>query len=197
MRRADGSDWLFRVWVLKEELRKEAQKKRDKIIDPAKALLLRDNFLKNIEIPPASIIACYWPIGSEIDVRPLITALYNEGHYICLPCMEPVAASLTFRQWEPGAVLVKNKFKIHEPCRQNHDEALPSVLITPLLAFDKSKHRLGYGGGYYDRTIKKFRDEGLPLLAMGIGYAAQEIEKIPAGEFDVQLDKIVTESKVF
>jgi len=160
--------------------------------------MLRDNFLRNIELPHGSIISAYWPIGSEIDVRPLITELYNQGYEICLPCVVEKNAPLSFRQWEPEAVMVKSSnFKIFEPCKNQHEELIPTILIVPLLAFDKSKHRLGYGGGFYDRTIEKLRSENPALITLGVSYDGQQIEKIPSEDWDVKLDKIVTESKLY
>lgn len=183
---------------MKDELRIHARKLRDKIITAQSGFLLRDNFLKNIELPPASTISAYWPIGSEIDVRPLMLSLYNEGHNICLPAVETENAPLTFREWEPEAVMVKSsKYKMFEPCRQHHETVTPSVLIAPLLAFDNARHRLGYGGGYYDRTIEKLRKDGNSITVIGVAYNEQEIEKIPAEDWDVKLDRIVTESKVY
>jgi len=179
---------------LKEKLRQDALKNRDKIHNLQAGFSLRDNFLRNVEIPPGIIISAYWPIGSEIDVRPLITELYNNGYDICLPCIEEKNAPLKFRQWVPEAVMVKSpNFKIYEPCKNHHDEITPNIIIVPLLAFDHAKHRLGYGGGFYDRTIAALK----PILSIGVAYAGQEIEKIPNEDWDVRLNKIVTEQKIY
>ncbi len=179
---------------MKEKLRQDALKIRDKIHNPQKGLALRDNFLKNIEIPAGSIISAYWPIGSEIDVRPLIKELYERGYDICLPCISEKNAPLHFRQWEPEAVMVKSPHhKIYEPCKNHHEELTPNIVIVPLLAFDKDKHRLGYGGGFYDRTIAALK----PSMSIGVAYSTQEVEKIPNEDWDVKLDKIVMENKIF
>jgi len=179
---------------VKEKLRIDALKNRDRIHNPQKGFLLRDNFLRNVEIPHGSIISAYWPIGSEIDVRPLITEIYNRGYDICLPLIEEKNAPLKFRHWEPEAVMVKSSnFKIFEPCKNHHDEMIPNIIIVPLLAFDKAKHRLGYGGGFYDRTIAALK----PAMSIGVAYSDQEIDKIPSEDWDVQLNKIVTENKTF
>lgn len=182
---------------MKQELREQARKNRDKISSLNKGIELRDNFTRNIQLPPHAIIGAYWPIGSEIDVRPLITALYDSGQEICLPTIVGDGQPLNFRTWEPEAVMVKSKYKIFEPCAKNHDECTPDVIIVPLLAFDKNLHRLGYGGGFYDRTIEKLRKENPELMVIGVAFAQQEIEKIPNEDWDVQLDKIVTETKVY
>ena len=179
---------------MKEKLRQDALKNRDKIHNPQSGFGLRDKFLSNVEIPVGSIISAYWPIGSEIDVRPLIKDLYEQGYDICLPVIDAKHSPLKFRQWEPEAVMVKSaNFKIYEPCKNHHDEIIPNILIVPMLAFDKDRHRLGYGGGFYDRTLNVLK----PALTIGVAYAAQEIDKIPAGEFDISLNKIVTENKIF
>ena len=179
---------------MKPELRQQARKnlESDKICDARAGALLKNNFLKNIELPPSSVISAYWPIGSEIDVRPLLTALYDAGHTICLPVMVAHDQPLKFLEWTPDAVLHKSKFGIWEPCAKQHEEVTPGVMIVPLLAFDERRHRLGYGGGYYDRTIA-----ALKPMTIGVAYGAQEIEAVPDEEWDVALDKIVTENKVF
>ena len=181
---------------MKEQLREQAKKTRDKIHDPHKGLALCDNFLKSIEIPTNSVIAAYWPTGSEIDVKPLMLKLYDDGHNLCLPCVTQEEAPLIFREWQPETVMVKSRFKICEPCKQQ-EEVIPTMIITPLLAFDKLKHRIGYGRGYYDRTINSLRASDSNLSVLGVAYSEQEIEQIPANEYDMQLDKIITESKVF
>ena len=183
---------------MKEKLRQDAQKIRDRIHNPSKGGALKDNFLRNIEIPGGSVISAYWPTGTEIDIRPLITELYNRGYEICLPCVDAKDAPLSFRQWEPEAVMVKSgNFKIYEPCKKQHPEMTPNFLIVPMLAFDSNRHRLGYGGGFYDRTLEKLRRENPELIAIGVAYADQQIDKIPAEKWDIQLDRVVTESKVF
>jgi 5-formyltetrahydrofolate cyclo-ligase len=184
---------------MKEQLRDQARKIRDKLHDPAKGLGLRDNFLGNIEIAANSVIAAYWPTGSEIDVKPLMFALYDQGHNLCLPCIVNEGGPLIFRRWQPETVMVKSRFRIYEPCKQE-EEVTPTMLITPLLAFDKLRHRVGYGGGYYDRTLQKLKEENgnaLNITTIGVAYNGQEVEKIPNQDWDVQLDKIVTEVKVF
>ena len=178
---------------LKDKLRQDALRSRDKIHNPLMGVQLRDNFLRNVELPAGCVIGAYWPIGSEIDVRPLINELYIRGYNICLPCIEANGDPLNFLQWEPEAVKVKSPFfKIYEPCKKHHEDMLPDVLIVPMVAFSKARHRLGYGGGFYDRTIAKLK----PQICIGVAYNAQEIKTIPNEGWDMKLDRIVTENKV-
>ena len=128
-------------------------------------------------------IAGYWPIRGEIDPRPLLLAL---GRPIALPVTGPRGSALEFRLWRPGDELVPGPFGLSEP---TGPRAEPDVLLVPLLAFDACGRRLGYGGGYYDRTIA-----ATGALAIGAAYAAQEVAAVPVGPDDRPLAGIVTET---
>ena len=155
------------------------------------AAAVTTNFLSAVTLAPRAIIGGYWPIGTEIDVRPLLTALHERGH----PCGLPVVhrgQPLTFHRWRPNDRLVRGVFGIDVP-DPKAPEVVPDVFLAPLLAFDASGMRIGYGGGYYDRTIPALRARR-PLLVVGVAYAAQEVERVPTDKFDQRLDWIVTES---
>jgi 5-formyltetrahydrofolate cyclo-ligase len=131
-----------------------------------------------------------------MDVRPLLGQIHHAGHPIGLPVVKGKGQPLLFRRWSPGAPLVQGSFKVMTPA-EGAPEIEPQVLLVPLLAFDRAGFRLGYGGGFYDRTLEKRRHEahsGHPLVAIGIGFAAQEAESLPLGPFDQPLDWIVTEA---
>ncbi len=146
-------------------------------------------------IPVAAAVSAYWPMGSELDVTPAMAALHGAGHPVGLPVMIGPARPLIFRLWQPGQVLQAADFGTSEPSAEA-EEMIPSVLIVPLLAFDRQGYRLGYGGGFYDRTLALLRGRG-PVLAVGAAFAAQEVAQVPREATDLPLDWIVTESEAF
>jgi 5-formyltetrahydrofolate cyclo-ligase len=123
----------------------------------------------------------------EIDLRPLWTALHDRGHRVLLPETPPRGAPLVFRRWHPGAAMLPEPFGTQRP---TGPVAVPDVIVVPFLAFDRFGHRLGYGGGYYDRTLASL--PGIP--AIGAGYAALMVDSLPAGPHDRPLDTIFTEN---
>jgi 5-formyltetrahydrofolate cyclo-ligase len=137
-------------------------------------------------IPPNAVIGGFWPLAGEIDIRPLLAALHARGHIIGLPHTPPRGQPLTFHAWQPGDDLRPGRFGT---CVAAGPPVTPDVLLVPLLAFDRRGQRLGYGGGYYDRTIA-----ALPgVYTIGCAYAVQEIPAVPSGPTDMKLDKVATE----
>lgn len=141
--------------------------------------------------PGPLTIAGYHPIGDEADVLPSLSAVVADGHVTALPVVTGRAWPLIFRLWRPGHPLVPGAFRVMEPMG---DAPLvqPDIVLVPLLAFDRAGYRLGYGGGFYDRTLEVLRAEA-PTLAVGIGYAGQGVDKLPIDAYDQRLDWIVTE----
>jgi 5-formyltetrahydrofolate cyclo-ligase len=152
---------------------------------------LTERFLQAVPVPPHTVVAGYLPIGDEIDVRPLLRRLAGHDCRIALPAVTERWAPLAFRQWQEGDRLVDGPFGTREP-PAGTPELPPEVLILPLVAFDRRGYRLGYGGGYYDRTLAVLRRQGR-ALAVGVGFAAQEVVAVPCGRHDQRLDWIVTE----
>lgn len=145
-----------------------------------------------LALAPGLVVAGYRPIGSELDPDPLISTLSAHGACLCLPVVVEKGAPLGFRAWSPGEALAMGAFGAEIPAE---GEALtPSVLITPLLAFDRCGGRLGYGGGFYDRTLQALR-AGDGCTAIGLAYAAQEIDAAPQEPTDQPLDAVVTETE--
>jgi 5-formyltetrahydrofolate cyclo-ligase len=144
-------------------------------------------FAGALAFPPHATIAGYWPIRGEADPRALMAALAARGHTLALPRIGAKDAALSFRRWNEGDALIDNHHAIPEP-RADADVVTPDILLVPLLAFDASGHRLGYGGGYYDRTL-----EALDARAIGIAYAGQEVDALPHEAHDRRLDAVVTE----
>ena len=136
-------------------------------------------------------VAGYWPIGDELDVRPLLGALAARGHACALPVVVRKGEPLLFRRWAPGDAVAPGALGIPEPDAAA-PEVRPDLLLVPLLAFDRAGYRLGYGGGFYDRTLERLRRGG-PVTAAGVGYAGQEVAAVPRDAYDQPLDWIVTE----
>lgn len=159
------------------------------------ALGLAATFAATFTFAPGTVVSGYWPLGDELDPRPLLTALRRAGCLIALPVTGEKRSPLTFRLWKDGARLVPGRFGALIPEDGGAGEVAPDVVLTPLLAFDRAGGRLGYGGGYYDRTIGALR-EAKPVQALGLAYAAQEMAAIPTGPYDRPLDAVATESDV-
>ena len=136
-------------------------------------------------------VAGYLPIRSEIDPRPAMRALHGLGYRVVVPVVEAADRPLGFRTWTPGVATARGPFGVEVPMAG--EAAEPDLLLVPLLAYDPRGHRLGYGGGFYDRTIAALRARGDGVLAFGFAYAAQEVSGVPDGEDDMRLDGIVTE----
>ena len=149
---------------------------------------IKSLFFEAVELPPQVIVGGYWPIGSELDVRPLLNELIERGFRCALPCI--TKEGLVFRLWEPSTPLEKGSFEVLEP-PSTEPFILPGVLLVPLLAFDQQGHRLGYGQGHYDRFLHQHK-----VLTIGIGFKGQEVEAIPRQPHDLALDYILTEEGV-
>jgi len=157
--------------------------------DPAWGAQLADHVLRDLPPPPGAVVSGFWPLAGEIDIRPLLEALHAGGHRVVLPATPPRGNPLIFRLWRPGIPMIRERFGTLRP---DGPELAPDVLFVPLLAFDRRGHRLGYGGGYYDRTLA-----GLPgRAAIGCAFAAQEVDEVPVGPYDAPLSAVATERGV-
>lgn len=142
----------------------------------------------------SSPIAGYLAIGSEIDPIDAMLALYHtHSCQICVPVIDNKTSPLKFRTWTPEAKLKSGPFRVEVPISGNW--LSPKTIIVPLLAFDRHGHRLGYGGGFYDRTLRQLRHTNT-VSTIGIAFAAQETELLPVSKYDQMLDFIVTEKEV-
>ncbi len=141
--------------------------------------------------PPGAVVAGYWPMGSELDARPLLHQLRAEGYVCALPVVAERNKPLIFRRWRPGMALQKGSLGTRHPATSART-LIPDLLLAPLLAFDGDGYRLGYGGGFYDRTLVELRRRGT-VLAVGIAFSIQRVERLPRDNFDQPLDWIVTE----
>jgi 5-formyltetrahydrofolate cyclo-ligase len=157
---------------------------------------LRDRFLKAIVLPDNGIVSSYVAHDSEMDPMPLMQALHARGHKLCLPFTADKGKALLFHAYTPGDELtVQGPLAIPAP-PPDKPQLAPDIVLVPLLAFDSQGHRLGYGGGYYDRTLAALRAQK-SITAIGIAFACQQVPEIPFGPHDARLDKIVTENEFF
>jgi 5-formyltetrahydrofolate cyclo-ligase len=163
--------------------------------DPGAAQALRDVFLSCVTLPSTSLVATTIAVRHEIDSAPLNAALVARGHHLCLPVMVSPEQPLLFRLWSPKEALTQGALKIPEPLASS-PTVEPDILLVPLLAFDRHGHRLGQGGGYYDRTLALLRAKK-KIVAIGLGFAAQEVTAVPTGPNDARLDAVVTEKGIF
>lgn len=140
--------------------------------------------------PPPAVVSAFLAIGEEIDPAPLLAVLQGEGYRPALPVMVAKAQPLMFRAWSPGDPLRTVQWGIREP-EEMAPAVQPDILLVPLLAFDRSGHRLGYGGGYFDRTLAQLRATK-PIVAVGLAFSAQEVDAVPHLDYDQRLDWVLT-----
>jgi len=158
-------------------------------LDPALGALLAEHVLASGIVPPRAIIAGFWPMPHEIDIRPLLHALHERGHKLCLPETTKPGTPLIFRAWTPGAEMIQGRYNTQHP---TGPQTTPNFLLIPLLAFDAKGNRLGYGGGYYDRTLEQHPT----AYRLGCAFDAQEVEHVPVEDTDLRLHAVVTEMGV-
>jgi 5-formyltetrahydrofolate cyclo-ligase len=140
-------------------------------------------------VPKSAVVAGFWPMPGEIDILPLLHGLHARGHKLCLPETTKMGTALIFRAWAPGAEMLAGRFGTHHP---NGAEIAPDFLLMPLLAFDAAGHRLGYGGGYYDRTLEKLPS----AFRLGCAFAAQQVAHVPVEATDLHLHAVATETGI-
>ena len=150
------------------------------------------HFFEAVPIAKGEVVAGYWPIRDEMDIKSVVARLMDAGQPVCLPVVLGDEQPLELRLWEDGAPLYEAGFGTLAPAEEA-PRAAPDVIIMPLLGFDKHGTRLGYGGGYYDRTLAWLAKR--PRL-IGFAFALQEVDHIPRDAHDVPLDAIVTEQGV-
>lgn len=180
---------------MKMALRKEALARRD-ALDPfwriEASLEMAETVRDHAAIEPGAIVSGFWPMRSEVDVRPMMFALRELGARLCLPAIVD-KTTIVFRELVRGGQLVDMGFGTSGPGEEA--EVLdPSIMLVPLAAFDWRGHRIGYGAGYYDRAIARLQANGHPPRLIGIAFDCQEVEKVPDEPHDVVIGEILTES---
>jgi 5-formyltetrahydrofolate cyclo-ligase len=144
------------------------------------------------DIPSTAIVSGFSAIGEEISPLPLLTRLLADGHRLCLPVMPGKGVPLLFRSWTPGDPTTAAVWGIGEPL-PSAPVLEPDVLLVPLLAFDSRGNRLGYGGGFYDRTIAQLRALK-PVVTIGLAFDEQRVDSVPHTAHDQRLDWVLTPS---
>jgi 5-formyltetrahydrofolate cyclo-ligase len=185
------------VPVSKSDLRAAGLTARDGLSDAQRAAAALAVAARGLpfEFAPGSIVSGYSPIRSEIDPVPLMRALAEKGARLALPAVMARGKSLAFRAWSAGDRLMLGPLGILEPSPAAA-ELIPDVMLVPLAAFDRAGHRIGYGAGHYDFTLAHVR-KVKPIVAIGVAFAVQEIEAVPALPHDVALDYVLTETQAF
>ncbi|ARE41933.1 5-formyltetrahydrofolate cyclo-ligase [Rhodovulum sp. P5] len=175
----------------KADLRKLALTRRKAAHAPERGAAACDRLVEMLAAEYGRPVAGYMPIRSEIDPRPAMADLSRQGP-VGVPVIEAPGRPLSFHLWTPECALVDGPFGAAVPATAM--PMVPEILIVPLVAFDRSCNRLGYGGGFYDRTIAALAALG-PIRTIGLAYAAQELPRIPTEPTDRKLDAIVTENE--
>lgn len=179
----------------KADLRKLAAERRRAAHAAARtgAEAARDHFLSARLHEGAQIVSGYWAIRTELDPEPLMRALHEKGIRLCLPVIMGQDQPLRFREWVPDAPMEQGPYGAEVPA--SGDWLQPDLVIVPLLSFDPRGQRLGYGGGFYDRTLAEL-SEARNVRSIGLAYSAQEVPVVPVEPTDRPLDAIVTEEGV-
>lgn len=181
--------------TLKKVLRQEALARRDALDPQARieaALAVAEVGAAALAVDAGDVVSGFWPMRSEMDIRPLMAALADRGARLCLPAILD-RTTIVFRELVRGAAMVDMGFGTVGP---GEEAAVldPTVMLVPLAAFDAHGGRIGYGGGYYDRAIARLHDRGLHPRLVGIAFDCQEVERVPVEAHDVPLPAILTES---
>ncbi|MFT3730122.1 MAG: 5-formyltetrahydrofolate cyclo-ligase [Hyphomicrobium sp.] len=179
----------------KKQLRAEAVLRRKEAFERHGAEASRKIAAQGLDfigIKPDTIVSGFAAIRDEINPAPLMAWLQAEGMKLALPVMLGKGKPLVMRSWSPGDVMAPAAWGIAEPT-DDKPEVDPDIVLVPLLAFDERGYRLGYGGGFYDRTLNRLR-KLKPIIAIGLAYDEQRVDVVPAESYDEKLDWVLTPS---
>ena len=182
--------------LLKKDQRKFSSKKRI-ILNQTTNIdkILYDKLKKHKWFAKSKIIASFSSIKTEISTIFLNNFIQNSGKILCLPMMNQIKQKLIFRKYSTGDLLIKGKFNVNEP--MNSEICLPDIIFVPCLAFDTSGYRLGYGGGYYDRTIFFLNSINHFFITIGFAYDDQRVDEVVHDHLDQKLNYILTEKQLY
>ena len=180
----------------KAELRRTAVARRDAMSAETRAAAAEAIAARAFPVAarPGTIVSGFMPLKSEINPLPLMQALAGQGARLALPVIAGRGKPLVMRSWKFDEPLDRGQWGIREP-KADAAEVEPDILLVPLLVFDRTGHRIGYGAGYYDLTIAALRGRK-PIVAIGLAFAAQEVSAVPATPHDARLDLVLTEREV-
>jgi 5-formyltetrahydrofolate cyclo-ligase len=179
----------------KKELRAEALLRRKAAFEhqgPEASRKIAAQGLDFLRPKADAVVSGFAAIRDEINPAPLMTWLQAEGFRLALPVMQGRDKPLLMRSWSPGDAMAPAAWGIAEPL-DDKPTVEPDVVLVPLLAFDERGFRLGYGGGFYDRTLKRLR-KLKPIVAVGLAYDEQKVDAVPAESYDEKLDWVLTPS---
>ena len=177
----------------KDNLRKKGQILRQSISERfTKEKKIISN-LFSLEITNKDIVAGYYPNKTEVNIMSYIEYLDTIKIQVCLPYIKKKDSYLLFRSWNKNTCLKNGMYNIPTP--SSGILCTPSILLIPLIAFDQNKNRLGYGGGFYDRTIS-FLEEKNKILKIGVAFEEQKIASIPTMNYDKKLDMVITQNGI-
>ncbi len=187
---------------LRQHIRKEIRQKRRALTAEQQAHFAEQAAARMLGFAPvveAKSVAVFLSFDGELDTRPLIEGLWRAGKQVYLPVLHPFSpGNLLFLRYLPDSLLATNRLKILEPALDVR-HVLPldrlDVLITPLVAFDRTGQRLGMGGGFYDRTLQNWRAHG--FLPVGYAHDCQQVVSLPVQEWDIPLPVVVTPTKIW
>lgn len=183
----------------KATLRREALKHRQRMhLSLEQAESAAQRFMEVVKPTDKTIVGAYWPTRNEFSAQLLLEKLQAAHIPLCLPVIEEGTRLMRYYTWREGDPMTANRYGILEPeNRAPEQEAVPDILLVPLLAFDRNGTRLGYGGGYFDTTLEKLRAEK-DVTAIGLAYAEQIVLfPLPREAHDQKMDMIITEQDVF
>lgn len=181
----------------KNKIREKAKEMRAEIFRKDNGMAARKIAAKIImleELDTIKTVSGYYPIKDELDALICLKVLHAARFPIALPSIIGNDKPLEFHSWDMKTELVEGPFNTKE---SSEHIVIPDVLIVPLLAFDESGNRLGYGGGYYDRTIASIKEANSDLITIGIAYNGQKIAQVPVDDYDQKLDMIVTDQNIY
>ena len=155
-----------------------------------------DEFFKKINFDNIKVVSSFKSINSEISTEDLNFLILRKNKILCLPVIIDKKGPLTFRKFNNNKELIEGYMNIKEPPVQN--EILnPDLIFVPCLAFDNNGFRLGYGGGYYDKTLSQYKKNNINFISVGFAFDDQKVNNVPTDKFDIKLDYVITEKKIY
>ena len=155
-----------------------------------------DQLFKNKKLNNLKIISSFFSINSEISTADLNEYLISKNKILSFPVVNPKSKILSFRKFKKNQNLVEGSYKIPEPPLEN-EEVKPNLMFVPCLAFDIQGYRLGYGGGYYDKTLAYFKSIDHQFISVGFAYDDQKVGNVVRDQFDYKLNYVLTEKRLY